>query len=350
MYIQAKDGTETTSFFLNSTIISKIAPDSTGDYENIEITSPVTSLGDKLYINVDGFMQGFNSVLAYDAEEKTVTVQTLPYLVKYYESNITNYGYSAISEELNNQKALIYGMIVASKDSTKKYGVIDSATGDEIISPRYNKIEFVENSKEFIITNSSDKVGIAYKTGKTKIDALYDEIKTLDKKLGYYLVKSNSKYGVINSEGQTVIYIEYDEIGLDTTKFPADNIKNQYLLYDSVIPVRLNQKWGFFDKNGNRITEMEYDNIGCINKDMKDKVTNNTAIISDTEIIVVAKDGKYGGIDTKGELILPLIFENVYSITSSGETTYYMTYNGNDGYKAVDYINARRAQLESASN
>lgn len=183
VYIQGKDGKETTSFFLNSTIISKIAPDSKGDYENIEITSPVTSFGDKLYINVDGFMQGFNSILAYNDEAKTVTIQTLPYLVEYYKSNITNYGYSAISEELNNQKALIYGMIVASKDSTRKYGVISSTTGEEIISPRYNKIDFIENSKEFIITNSSDKVGIAYKTGKTKIDALYDDIKTLDKKL-----------------------------------------------------------------------------------------------------------------------------------------------------------------------
>ena len=59
-------------------------------------------------------------------------------------------------------------MIVASKDSTKLYGVINSKTGDEILGPRYNKIEFVESAKEFIITNASNKVGIAYANRRDK--------------------------------------------------------------------------------------------------------------------------------------------------------------------------------------
>lgn len=350
MYVEAKNGTETTSFFLNSATISKIAPDSTEDYDNIEITAPVIAVNDKLYINVDGFMHGFNSTITYNKETNAIAIQTLPYLVEYYKNNITRFGYDTFSEEFENQKAIIFGMLVASKESTKKVGVINTQTGNEIISPRYNKLKFMESSKEFIVTNSSEKVGIVYGTGATKIDALYDEIKILDKKLGYYIVKSNSKYGVINSDGETVIHIEYDNIGADLTKFSSDKIKNQYLLYDKVIPVCTNKKWRLFGINGKRITNDEYDDLGSINTSVKDKVVNNVLTIGDTEVIVVEKENAedkkkvYGGVSTKGELIIPFMFDYIYSITSGGEVNYYLVYNNVD-YNAVEYIGLSKKKL-----
>lgn len=344
MYVEAKDGTETTSFFLNSTTISKLAPDSTDDYENIEITAPVIAVNNKLYVNLDGFMHGFNSILKYNKNDKTITIQTLPYLLAYYQTNIKNFGYDTLSDDFNNQKSLVFGLLVASKETTRKYGVVNAQTGNEIISPRYNKIDYLEGSKEFIVTNSSEKVGIVYSTGTTKIDALYDEIKILDKKLGYYIVKSNSKYGVINSDGETIIHIEYDDIGADLTDFQTDNIKNQYLLYDKVIPAKLNNKWRLFGTNGKRLTDAEYDTLGCMNITVKEKVVNNVLTIGDTEVIVVSSDDLYGGVNTKGELIIPFMFNYIYSITSGGEVTYNLVREGID-YNALDYIKIRKEQL-----
>lgn len=344
MYVEAINGTETTSFYLNSNIISKVAPDSTDDYDNIELNTPVTTIDNKWYINAEGFMKAFNSAFAYDAEKNDIIIQTLPYLVSYYKANISNYGYDEISEDFNNQKALIYGMLVASKTSTGKYGVVSTRTRNEVISPRYNQIEFIEGAEEFIITNASDKVGIAYSTGETKIGVLYDEIKVLNSSLGYYLVKSNSKYGVMNSEGELVVHIEYDSIGIDTEEFPADNIKNQYMLYDNLIPVCLNDKWGLFDKDGKKILEVEYDTLGCINTERKDRVVNSSLTIGDTEVVVVSKDDVYGGISTRGDFLLPVMFEYVFSITSGGETNYYMVYNGID-YSAKEYIDIMKERL-----
>ena len=345
MYVEAKDGTETTSFYLNSTLINKIAPESTEDYEAIEITSPVTMINDKWYIQSDGFMQAFNSVFYYNKETNKITIQTLPYLTSYYENNISSFGYDKLSEEFNNQKALIYGMIVASKSSTEKYGVINSRTGEEIIGPRYNKIEFIESSREFIITNSSEKVGITYSTGETKINVNYDDIKVFNSSLGYYLVESNSKYGIINSNEELVIHIEYDDIGIESLNFQSDNLKSQYMLYDNFIPVCLNNKWGLFDKEGNKITEVEYDNIGCIiDKEMTERVVNNVITVGDTGVVIVSKDGVYGGVNEKSDLLIPLMFDYVYSITSGGETKYYIVYNGVD-YSATDYIDRMKEVL-----
>lgn len=344
MYVEAKDGTETTSFFLNSTLISKIPPNTIGDYENIELTAPITAVDGKLYISSEGFMQGFNAIFAYDKEKNSIDIQTLPYLVKFYKANIKNYGYDVLSEDFNNQKALIYGMIVASKETTGKFGVIDARSGEELISPRYNAIEFIESAGEFIITNTNNKMGIAYASGATKINVLYDDIKVLDSSLKYYLVKSNEKYGVINSNEEKVLHIEYDKIGVDTSKFQADQIKNQYVLYDKVIPVCLNNKWGLFDLSGNKVTEIEYDEIGCLNEGITDRVVNNALAIGDSEVIIVSKDNLYGGVSTKGDLLIPVMFKYMYSVTSRGETTYYMTYNDTD-YLAMDYINVMKKRL-----
>lgn len=344
MYVEAKDGTETASFYLNSPQINKVPPKSVEDYETIEITAPVVMVNDKMYVNADGFTKGFNSVLRYNSDENTISIQTLPYLVQYYEANITNYGYDEMSKDFTSQKALVNGMIIASKKSTGKFGVINSSTKEEIISPRYNKIEYLEPTKEFIITNASEKVGIAYSTGETKINVMYDEIKSIDRTLGYYLVKSNSKYGIINSKEELIIHIEYDEIGIKPENFPAEEIKNQYILYEKLIPVSLNKKWGLFDIKGTKITEVEYDSIGCINTNVKDRVINNAMLIGDSGVVIVGKDGLYGGISTKGDILIPVQFEYIFSQTSAGEQTYYIRANEKD-YKAVDYIDAMKKYI-----
>ena len=342
MYVEAKDGTETTSFFLNSTTISKVAPDTTDDYENVIIPEPVTSINGKMYIVGEGFIVGFNSLLSYNSEENQITIQTLPNLLEQYTARIADYGYTQISEDFNNQKALIYGMIVASKESTEKFGVV-SIDGTEILSPRYNNIEFDESPGEFIITNSSSKVGIAYTDGKTKITVAYDEIKVMDSELGLYLVKSNNKYGVIDSSETTIIYIEYDQIGIDTTLFPADNIKNQYILYDKIIPAKINEKWRLFDTSGNRITEVEYDTVGFVNED-DDVVENNALTIGETGTVVVGVAEKYGGIDVKGDELIQIRFDQIFSETNAGQTKYYILYNGTE-YDAIEYINAMKKSL-----
>ena len=343
---------ETSSFYYNSTTISKVAPDSNNDYENITMSMPIIRANDKLYVISDGFVSGFNSTLSYDKAKNRITIQTLPSLVTAYAAAISDYDFAKISEDFNNQKAIISGLIVGNKEDGK-FGV-RSTNGAEIISPRYNNIQFVEATKEFIITNSSNKVGIAYNTGKTKITVFYDEIKVIDSTLGLYLVKSNNKYGVINSAENTIAHIEFEQIGIDASNFPSDNIKNQYILCKNIIPAKYNGKWRLLDIKGNRLTNDEYDEIGFINSSIKNKIINNALEIGNTNTIIVGKlkDGTntgskekiYGGVDVKGNTLIPVSFEAIYSITSSGETTYYILNNEKE-YNAVDLINAIKLRM-----
>ncbi len=85
--------------------------------------------------------------------------------------------------------------------------------------------------------------------------------------------------------------------------------------------------------------------FGCvITEEMTEKVVNNVVTVGDTGVVIVSKDGKYGGINAKKDLLLPVMFDYVYSITSGGETSYYIVYNDVD-YSAVEYIDRMKEVL-----
>lgn len=370
-----ENSNETASFFLDSNKVSKVAPNSKDEYTDFTISEPVIKQNNKLYVVSDGIEIGCNVKFSYDANTNTIKIYTLTYLVNHYNNKIISYGYKGIDTSFNNQKAILYNMFVV-QNSNEKYGVID-INNNEIIGCKYDKMEFNESNQEFFVTNALSKVGIILangtnkinieydeinvlnkekglyivknnnkygvidKDGNTKINVAYEEIKVLDNDLGLYIVKYNNKYGVIDEKDKQVIYWEYDAIGIDTKSFATDEIENPNLLFDNAIPVKKGTKWGLFDIKGQQILECEYDSFGCITTGITDKVVNNALIIPECECIVVCKDKKYGIIDKDGNLLVQYLLDNVYSITSQGKNTYYMSFEHNGEeieYEVVWYL------------
>ena len=322
---------EEASYTLNSTKMYKKLLNSTdNEYYNLE--KPVKIQNNKLYISIEGTQIATTCAISYDATNKQFTVYTLPYLVKYYTQKFADAAIGDEKADFSNQKALLYNMIVV-KDTTDentdegKYGV-KGADGKEIIGAKYDSIKFIESTREFIVTTDNGKMGILSSTGKTKIVPSYDEIKQIDKNLNLYLVKNNNKYGVINQNGNTVIYLEYDQIGVDTTQFASNNIKNQYLLFDNCIPVQRDKKWGFFDKTGKQIVPLKYSEIGCVIGTEEGNSNQNLLIIPEYEAIVVGTEKennkKYGLVNSLGEELIPCVLDSIYSVTTSGQDTYWM--------------------------
>ena len=184
----------------------------------------------------------------------------------------------------------------------------------------------MEGSSEFTVTTDEGKMGILSSDGRTKIEPNYTEIKQISKELNYYLVKNNEKYGVINQNGNIVIYLEFDQIGIDEEEFTSNDIDNPYILFDNCIPVMQNDRWGVFDINGQQLIPVEYSEMGCINGTTTDRVSNNVVIIPEFESIVLGNDDKYAIFSSLGEMYVPLILDSVYSITTSGEDQFYMTF------------------------
>lgn len=324
---------ETASYFLNSNKISKVAPNSNDDYEDYLLEDPIVNRNGKLYSSIDGIKIGFNVTFNYNKSSNTIEIYTLPYLVNLYGTNLKNIGFEGTNSSFNNQKAILYNLFIVKKENNL-YGVINGA-GEEIISSKYKSIEFNESGKEFYVKNNSNKVGIVTNTGVTKINLIYDDISMIDKQSGLYIVKNGNKYGVLDNAGNIIIHLEYEKIGVDTSKFPSNNINNKYLLYESVIPVCQNNKWGLFNTKGENMVPVEFDEIGCTSGISGNSNANNLLIIPSYKLIVMGKNTEassskkqYAVYNNLGERLIPSRLDRVYSITSAGVDKYYMEFQG----------------------
>lgn len=335
-YVLSKN--ETASFFLNSNKISKVLTGSNEDYDNYTISEPVKKINGKMYILSEGIEIAFNVVFEYTEEKNRVQIYTIENLIQSWSPQIIAAGYELASDsDFNNNKTVLNGMFIIKKDSG--IGVINTSM-QEVVVPRYNKIQYEESTQEFFVTNSQNKVGILISDGSTsttKITPQYDEIKVLDRDFGLYVIKTNNRYGVINNNGSNIIYPEYEQIGINSNQFPYDDIENQYLLFNNAIPVKYLNKWGLFDKTGQKILDTVYDSLGCTNSTVSDKVTTNTLLIPNYEAIVVCRDKYYGVVNSLGQELIPCALTSIYTTLESGVEDYYMVY-GEQTLDVMEYL------------
>lgn len=340
---------EVVTFEANSNKIYKInIADSEETYSYMYLDEDIKYSNKKLYTTPDGIQKILN--ISFKNGEKSKEIYSMEYMNTYYTEVISKYGYKKISEEFTNQKAMKNDILVVEREDGKK-GVIRS-DGTEIVGPKYTEITYLENTGDYLVSNGN-KFGIINSQGKSKINLEYDEIKILDEDLGLYVVKQNEKYGVVNQSGNVIVYIENDELGIDTSLFKDANIKNKYLLFENCIPVKRDEKWGIYNKNGKLLLPIEYDSIGCVVGTATTKSAGNVVTIDDYEAIVIGKDKYYGIINSTGTTLIPVALDTVYSITTSGKTTYKIegVQNGNaysyDLEKYFDAMNIKKVNRNS---
>ncbi|CDE83751.1 kinase domain protein [Clostridium sp. CAG:273] len=343
---------ENAYFTMGEAKIYKKLTSGDSDYEYFDIDKQVKMINGKLYSSIEGIQRGFNVQFTYNQNTNQITIFTLPYLAKWYTSQ---YAESAIGGEdanFSNQKAILYNLLVV-KNINNEYGVINidtNATRTEIIGTKYKEITFVESTKDFMVKTSNNKVGIISYDSTTKISPEYDDVKQIDKDLKLYLVTNNNKQGVINDSGRTILYLEYDDIGIESSRFPEDALKNQYILYDAYIPVMRAQKWGIMDKNGNNIIPLEYDSLGCMKSSSSNgSEYNSTILIPQYNAVVVSQNGKYGLVDVRGNVILTCGADGIYSKTSNGKMSYWLVVQNNE-MDLLDYLNKNYKPADTNEN
>ncbi len=329
---------------LNSNIIYKSNSNSKVNFDAYEIGKTIKTYDNMLYATAEGIQIAFNTRVSYNTSNNTITLYTLPYLVNYYKQAAEKYGYTGISEDFITQKTLVKEMLVVNKDG--KYGVVSTKTFGNIIGTKYDKIVYLENTGEFIVTNEG-KTGTLSLNGDIRIGLRYDEIGLINGKHSIYYAKDKNLYGVLNQNGRILAYVQYDAIGINRSLFPTADIKNDLFLYDNCIPLKKDGKWGLADKNGNYILNIEYDEMGYVEKvpvaqensnnsivntttanQRSDRSTNNVIVIPEIEGIVIGKNGKYGVVNKTGKIVIPCEFDKIFSITNEGKDDVYLERNG----------------------
>ena len=318
-YVQ--NDNEIANFVLNSNKIYKLAVEnSDGNYNYYYANKPVKAINGKLYISSDALANAFNLSFTYDTDSNRVYIYTMPYLIESYSAKVLDYGYDSISDNFINQKAVLNSMLVVTKNQGKSYAVID-LKGNAIIEAKYDNIEYLENTGDFLVT-SNNKVGIISSKRETKVQLLYDSLELVDSDSGLFIAKKDNKYGIIDSKGNIKVYIEYDEIGIDNTKFEKNNIKNKYLLDNGMIPAKKDKYWGAFDKNGKTVLNFEYDSFGYTATSNREAI--NLLIIPDYNLMVVCQNKKYALVSSTGDMVIRPVLDDAYMTISSGKKYYYM--------------------------
>lgn len=319
----AEANNEVVTFKANSNVIEIINKKTSKSIE-YTIDEPVFIKDGKLYITELGMEKAFNTSLSYNKENSKIAIYTMGYIVNAYEKSILALGYKEISKEFDDQKAILYGLVIV-KNSSGKYGLLNIETEELLLETKYDKIEFMPEFADFLV-ESNGKKGIVTNTGKEKIRIIYDNIAVLNKKLKLYVVKANNKYGIIDDAEKEIVPVGCDSIGVSSKDFKDNELTNNIILFEKIIPVKVNDSWALYSVDGTRLTEFLYNGFGCTNHSNNN--VSNIVLVPDLKIIIGNKDKKYVLINEEGkELFNGLTFDEAYLIKDYNKTTYYVVRN-----------------------
>jgi len=301
---------------------------------------------EKLYAPVDAISKGLN--MGITTEKNIITIYPIEELVNSYREALSSQGYT-LTTNFRNQRGLYDGLAVVGKN--QKYGVVQIINGsyEELISAKYDTVEYIQSIGEYIISNNN-KFGMI-KPGEEKptIELKYDEISLMDASKELYIVQLNSKYGVVNSDGKEIIPVEYDQIGLkDASMYNAQGITSKYVIANKCIPVVKNNLYGMYNIEWYCLIPTRYNSIGCENPA---EIIQNTAAMPTitvpltndiTALVFSAKNAvgniSYGLISTDGEVIQNTYYTAIYYMVSNGEVEYFFNKLDRDLLTLKEYI------------
>ena len=225
-------------------------------------------------------------------------------------------------------------------DENDKYGVI-GATKMKLLDNKYDNIEQVylsdyylvtENGERKVINSSGETIlnsgfdqissktedGIIYvsqglygeinTTGEVQIEPTYQDLKQV--KNGVYIAKNNDRYGIIDNEGNTMIPFDYTLItyNKDAKLFIADDANYNTTIinenYESKITGILSEINTTKSYIRMRVDdEYKYYDLSCQEK-------TNIEVLEDNTLFLSKKDGKYGFVDKKGNVVVDYIYDD----------------------------------------
>lgn len=171
------------------------------------------------------------------------------------------------------------------------YGVM-GADGKVLVPLQYDRITNVGDN--VLLVAKDNKKGLLGLDGQVILPQVYDDIHNDST---YYKVRKNNRFGVVNERGAIIYPVVYNEL-------------NRVILTESyntpfLLAVKDGKK-GILDvSTGKARLDFLYDDlIGTRRKGNNGVETFNNALIA-------VKDGKYGMIETDGDVLLPFEYENM---------------------------------------
>lgn len=183
--------------------------------------------------------------------------------------------------------------------------VIDSK-GTAIIQDGFNEIKSATSNG--IIFVKDNLYGEIDKTGKITIEAKYQELKEAAN--GIYIAKQNDKYGIIDQNQIEKIPFEYAGITYNekANLFLAEDEQYNTSIIDNNFEVKLTGILSEINEEKSYIRIRENGEYKYY--DFKCKEKSNTEILKENTLFLSKKDGKYGYVDKKGNVVIDYIYDD----------------------------------------
>ena len=224
-------------------------------------------------------------------------------------------------------------------DQNKKYGLVSYA-GSKILENKYEKIDAIygenhfviqEKGKQIVINSKGDKVitdgfdkitqinsdgvvfikdkeyGFMNFDKKVLIKPTYQELKEIN--IGTLKAKKDNKYGIIDINGKEKLGFKYSDLYYEESAgfYVTEDEKYNSQILDNKLKVKLSGVLSELNKEDGYMKlkikdEYKYYNFKFEEKDVKDVLSNNNLFVS-------RKDGKYGFVDKEGNVVVDYIYD-----------------------------------------
>lgn len=172
----------------------------------------------------------------------------------------------------------------------------------EVLNKSYD--DYTYSKGDYVIVKKGEKYGIITSSGDVKIEPTYEKLEYAFSV--YYIAKMNGKYGIINTDNTSVVPLEYSSMTYWAEKeiIIADKTETETVLFDSNLTQKLS---GLFVYEENYIKARingvdKYYTYKFEQKETKDILIKNTLFVS-------KKDGKYGFVDSQGNVVVDYIYD-----------------------------------------
>jgi hypothetical protein len=219
----------------------------------------------------------------------------------------------------------LHAQTLQSFDKKGKYGFKD-INDVVVIAPQYKYVK--EFSQGLAAVRLKDKWGFIDTSGKEVIPSVYFEVESFSEGLAVAKREVLERFGYINTKGEEVLPFNFPSVGSFHNGFARSGAL-----------VGLTSKFGFIDKTGKTVVEPQYDYISYKNNIWEVKQGEKKGLLDSALKLILpveydaindfygglaavniggklnsyysVEGGKWGFVDNKGTLVVPLIYDGV---------------------------------------
>ncbi|MDC3252665.1 WG repeat-containing protein [Crocinitomicaceae bacterium] len=306
----------------------------------------------------------------------------LPYLADGRYGFMNTSGAVVVSNEYDFTGVFQEGLAVVVKN--EKFGFVNKRGELQIPCMYSSANDFVHG---LAVVELGDKIGVIDRNGNYRFDCIYDDFGVFSEGLTYASI--DGKYGYYNKEGVEVIPHVFDDAydfqnemakveinGAQTfirksgvSIFPPiyEEVERYF---DTLFVVKKDGRFGFVNDRGQQVVDLVYESVGALNDDLAIAALDGRIVYLNKQgtiavdygykiypnfikkgefidgIAVVLKNGKYGRVNLKNELVTAFEFDNIdigETVIPAQKGEFWGLYNTEgELISAADYLSLER--------